>query len=72
MKYIKLILSTILVTLSMITSGINVSALELSEVESGIYEVQNDVSHESEIGMSMSRSYLDSTMKLKIQGIQMK
>lgn len=68
MKYIKLILSTMLVTLSMITSGINVSALELSEVESGIYEVQNDVSHESEIGMSMSRSYLDSTMKLKIQG----
>ena len=52
----------------MITSGINASALELSEVQSGIYEVQNDVSHESEIGMSMSRSYLNPIMKLKIQG----
>ena len=51
-----------------ITSGINSSALELSEVESGIYEVQNDVNHESEIGMSMARSYLDPTMKLEIKG----
>ena len=66
MKYIKSILSVMLVTVFIITSGINSSALELSEVESGIYEVQNDVNHESEIGMSMARSYLDPTMKLKI------
>lgn len=66
MKYIKSILSVMLVAVFMMTSGINASALELSEVESGIYEVQNDVNHESEIGMSMARSYLDPTMKLKI------
>ena len=66
MKYIKSILSVMLVAVLMMASGINVSALELSEVESGIYEVQNDVNHESEIGMSMARSYLDPTMKLKI------
>ena len=40
MKYIKSILSVMLVTVFIITSGINSSALELSEVESGIYEVQ--------------------------------
>ena len=68
MKYIKSILSVMLVTVFIITSGINSSALELSEVESGIYEVQNDVNHESEIGMSMARSYLDPTMKLEIKG----
>lgn len=66
MKYIKSILSVMLVAVFMMASGINASALELSEVESGIYEVQNDVNHESEIGMSMARSYLDPTMKLKI------
>lgn len=66
MKYIKSILSVMLVAVFMMASGINASALELSEIESGIYEVQNDVNHESEIGMSMARSYLDPTMKLKI------
>ena len=68
MKYIKSILSIMIVTVFMITSGINSSALELSEIESGIYEVQNDVSHDSEIGMSMARSYLDPTMKLEVKG----
>ena len=47
MKYIKSILSVMLVTVFIITSGINSSALELSEVESGIYEVQNDVKCEA-------------------------
>lgn len=68
MKYIKSILSVMLVAVFIMTSGINASALELSEIESGIYEVQNDVNHESEIGMSMARSYLDPTMKLEIKG----
>ena len=67
MKQIKSILSIIFATAFMITSGINISALELSEVESGIYEVQNDVYYENEIGMSMARTYLDPTMKLKIK-----
>lgn len=65
MKYIKSILSVMLVTVFIITSGINSSALELSEVESGIYEVQNDVNHESEIGMSMARSYFQSNYEIR-------
>lgn len=36
------------------------------EVESGIYEVKNSVYHESDVGMSMARSYLDETMQVKI------
>ena len=67
MKYIKSILSMMLVTIFMITSGINASALEISDLESGVYTVQNDVQHESEVGISMSRSYLDPTMKIKIK-----
>lgn len=67
MKYIKSILSMILVTIFMTTSVINISALEISDLESGVYTAQNDVQHESEIGMSMSRSYLDPTMKIKIK-----
>lgn len=67
MKYIKSIISMMLVTVVMIASGINISALELSEIESGIYKVENDVSHESEIGMSMSRTYLDPNMKIKVK-----
>jgi len=67
MKYIKSILSTMLVSALIITSGINANALNLSDVESGIYNVQNDVSHESEIGMSMSRTYLDPNMKIKVK-----
>ena len=67
MKYIKSILSTMLVSALIIILGINVNALNLSDVESGIYNVQNDVSHENEIGMSMSRTYLDPNMKIKVQ-----
>ncbi|MBQ6630692.1 MAG: NEAT domain-containing protein [Romboutsia sp.] len=67
MKYIKSILSIMLVTIFMITSGINANALEISDLESGVYTAQNDVQHESEVGMSMSRSYLDPTMKIKIK-----
>ena len=36
------------------------------EIESGIYEVKNSVYHESDVGMSMARSYLDETMQVKI------
>ena len=50
MKYIKSIISMMLVTVVMIASGINISALELSE-----------------IGMSISRTYLDPNMKIKVK-----
>lgn len=37
-----------------------------SEIASGIYEVQNDVYHESETGMAMSRTYLLPTMNVEV------
>lgn len=43
----------------------NVYATE-SDIESGIYEVQNDVYHESETGMAMSRSYLLASMSVEV------
>lgn len=46
----------------------NIYATE-NEITSGIYQVENDVYHESEIGMSMSRTYLLPTMnKPKLGG----
>lgn len=35
-------------------------------IESGIYEIENDVYHESETGMAMSRTYLLPTMTLEV------
>lgn len=37
-----------------------------NEITSGIYQVENDVYHESEIGMSMSRTYLLPTMNVEV------
>lgn len=37
-----------------------------SNIVSGIYEVENDVYHESETGMAMSRSYLLPTMEVEV------
>lgn len=37
-----------------------------NKVSSGIYEVENDVYHESETGMAMSRNYLMPTMTVEI------
>lgn len=37
-----------------------------SNIVSGIYEVENDVYHESETGMAMSRSYLLSSMTVEV------
>lgn len=42
----------------------NIYATE-NEITSGIYQVENDVYHESEIGMSMSRTYLLPTMNVE-------
>ena len=43
----------------------NIYATE-NEITSGIYQVKNDVYHESEIGMSMSRTYLLPTMNVEV------
>lgn len=37
-----------------------------TQIQSGIYSMKNSVYHESELGMSMSRSYLDENMQAKI------
>lgn len=67
MKFIKNILSLVMaVSIIAMSSVITVNASDMDNLESGIYEVENDVYHESEIGMSMSRTYLNPTMKVEI------
>lgn len=65
MKKTKSLLSMILVIIFTLISIISVNSLEPSEIESGIYEVENDIYHEQEIGMTMSRTYTLPTMKIE-------
>ncbi|MGG5460251.1 NEAT domain-containing protein [Clostridium sp. B9] len=46
----------------------NAQVLAVEKIESGIYEIKNDVYHDSEIGISMARNYLNETMQLKVLG----
>lgn len=55
-----LTISTIIITIT----GMSVKAD--TQIQSGIYSMKNSVYHESELGMSMSRSYLDENMQAKI------
>ena len=68
MKILKKIKSAMMCMFAAILfANINVAKVNAEEnIASGIYELANDVYHESEIGMSMSRSYLDQTMTVKI------
>lgn len=69
MKKIKNIFFVAIFSLIMSIQAISVNAAELNELESGIYEISNDVYHEQEIGMNMARTYLDENMTLeKYQG----
>lgn len=52
-------------SLIMTVQTISASAQELSDLQSGIYNLTNEVYHESEIGMSMARSYLDENITLE-------
>ena len=65
MKKIKNIFIVAVFSLIMSAQAIVASAAELSELESGIYEISNDVYHEQEIGMNMARTYLDENMTLE-------
>lgn len=65
MKKIKHLFLIAIFSLIMSIQTISVSAAELSELESGIYEISNDVYHEQEIGMNMARTYLDENMTLE-------
>ena len=68
MKIINKIKIFMMMVLSAVIMGnINVyTALAEENIASGIYEVANDVYHDTEIGMSMARSYLNDTMTVKI------
>lgn len=68
MEIINKIKIFMMMVLSIVIMGnINVyTALAEENIASGIYEVANDVYHDTEIGMSMARSYLNDTMTVKI------
>ena len=68
MKIINKVKIFMMMVLSIVIMGnINVyTALAEENIASGIYEVANDVYHDTEIGMSMARSYLNDTMTVKI------
>ena len=61
------IISTAVIVLGLFfTMGAkSVYALD-NDIASGIYEVENDVYHQSETGMAMSRSYLLPTMEVEV------
>lgn len=68
MKIINKIKILIMIMLSIVVMGnINIYTVFAEEkIVSGIYEVSNEVYHDTEIGMSMARSYLKDTMTMKI------
>ena len=46
----------------------HVSSVEAaSPYESGLYELENDVYHESEVGMASARTYLEPTMEVEVR-----
>ena len=68
MKIINKIKIFMMMVLSIVVMGnINIYTVFAEEkIASGIYEVSNEVYHDTEIGMSMARSYLNDTMTVKI------
>ena len=66
LKPVLLVMLTLFISLTGVFGSVDVLAKE--NLENGIYDVKNDVYHDSDIGMSMSRSYLNDTMQLKILG----
>lgn len=64
LKPVLLVMLTLFISLTGVLGSVDVLANE--NLENGIYDVKNDVYHDSDIGMSMSRSYLNDTMQLKI------
>ncbi len=66
LKPVLLVMLTLFISLTGVFGRVDVLANE--NLENGIYDVKNDVYHDSDIGMSMARSYLNDTMQLKILG----
>ena len=65
MKKIKNIFFVCIFSLIMGAQAVVANAAQLSELQSGIYEISNDVYHEQEIGMNMARTYVDENMTLE-------
>ena len=64
MKKLKNIFFVCIFSLIIGAQAIVANAAQLSELQSGIYEISNDVYHEQEIGMNMARTYVDENMTL--------
>lgn len=62
-KFRQVIMAMMFLGMFLTIGTINVHA---SDIKSGIYEVENDVYHESETGMAMSRTYLLPTMTVEV------
>lgn len=65
MKKIKNILFTLIFSLVIGCQAVVSHAASLSDLKAGVYTIKNDVSHESDTGMAMARSYLNETMTLE-------
>ncbi|ATD55906.1 NEAT domain-containing protein [Clostridium chauvoei] len=69
MRHFRIIFSIFLIgILVSVFSTTNTKAVENNAIESGIYELENDVYHSSEIGRSMARTYLNNIMTLEARG----
>lgn len=69
MKNIKqLIVGFLVFTFSFIggISGFTVANAANKNISSGIYECENNVKHDSEVGMSMARTYTNKKMKVEV------
>ena len=62
----KSILTAVMVLGLFFTMGTKSAYAVDADIASGIYEVENEVYHESETGMAMSRSYLLPTMEVEV------
>ena len=62
----KNILLTVMVLGIFLTLGTKNTYAAENNIESGIYEIENDVYHQSETGMAMSRSYLLPSMTVEV------
>ena len=62
----KCILTAVMILGLFFTMGTKSAYAVDADIASGIYEVENEVYHESETGMAMSRSYLLTTMEVEV------
>ena len=66
MKILNKILMIIMALGLFFTFGSENAYATTSDITSGVYEIENDVYHESETGMAMSRTYLLPSMTLEV------